>query len=268
MDHLSHLSVLTVSGSDAREFLQGQMTQNIEDINDEMVFLTSFCNPKGRVLATAFIQYWNKAYYLILNAELIEDLHAWLSRYIMRSDVKINIDGISVFGVDEEMDKQNDFLLLSDSHLQTLRRLVNDNSRFLLLSSIDLPTRYGTMSEHDWKYEDFSNGIPIINKASSLKYIPQMLNLHELGAISFSKGCYTGQEVVAKVQHRGKIKQKLVWSVTSGNIPLETQADVMNGEQKVGTLATVLYDHEMKENYCLAVVNTIDADADLTIKIN
>ena len=98
MDKLEHLSVIKVSGEDADEFLQGQMTQSTEAINNDLLHLTSFCNPQGRVLATALIQSWNEAYYLILSSDLIDDLITCLNRYILRSKVCLNKEEINIFG--------------------------------------------------------------------------------------------------------------------------------------------------------------------------
>ena len=99
MKKLEHLSVLKISGSDAGEFLQGQMTQSIDDINVHQLHLTCICNPQGRTLATALVQLWDNAYYLILNSDLIEDLTTWLSRYILRSEVILSNEAINIYGI-------------------------------------------------------------------------------------------------------------------------------------------------------------------------
>ena len=89
MKTLEHLSVLKISGDDATEFLQGQMTQDTGELNDDQIHLTSFCNPQGRIIATSLIQYRNEAYYLILSSDLIDDLKSHLQRYILRSKVTV-----------------------------------------------------------------------------------------------------------------------------------------------------------------------------------
>jgi folate-binding protein YgfZ len=78
--------------------------------------------------------------------------------------------------------------------------------------------------------------IPIIHKESSEKFIPQMLNLDILNAVSFSKGCYTGQEVVARVQHRGKIKQRMFKIKTESKSLVSAGSEIHHGTKKVGTV--------------------------------
>ena len=232
MKKLEHLSVLKISGSDAGEFLQGQMTQSIDDINDHQLHLTCFCNPQGRALATALVQLWDNAYYLILNSDLIEDLTTWLSRYILRSEVILSNEAINIYGISEKH-KNNAIEAFSGTDNYSLRFLANDQTRLILLADEDRDSCQ-TMDQNHWIVKDIKMGIPLINKLNSLEYIPQMLNLDLLNAISFSKGCYTGQEVVARVQHRGKIKQRLYQFEAQTGTVFAPQKPVMNKDKTVG----------------------------------
>jgi folate-binding protein YgfZ len=244
MDKLEHLSVIKVSGDDAEEFLQGQMTQSTEAINNELIHLTSFCNPQGRVLATALIQYWNEAYYLILRTDLIDDLIAWLSRYILRSNVILSNEEINIFGISED-EKKNIDESYSLSSSQSLKRLVNDQTRLILLSYED-EGKFQTIDKEKWIIQDINTGIPLIGKLNSLEYIPQMLNLDHLNAISFSKGCYTGQEVVARVEHRGKIKQRLYKIEVTTNVFHFEQNEIICTGKKVGNVVISIFDIQDK----------------------
>ena len=108
--------------------------------------------------------------------------------------------------------------------------------------------------------------IPIINKESSEKFIPQMLNLDILNAVSFSKGCYTGQEVVARVQHRGKIKQRMFKIKTNSENPISAGSEICHESKKVGT---VLISSKNNDVYIsLAVINCSDAKKQLSIGKN
>jgi len=269
MKRLEHLSILKISGDDAKEFLQGQMTQSTDELNDDQIHLTSFCNPQGRVIATALIQFWNEAYYLILGSDLLDDLTICLSRYILRSKVILTKNEINIFGVFKKDTSKIDSRFNSDS----LKSLSNDPERFILLSN-----KYqgeDTIDMNNWILEDIKSGIPLINKINSLEYIPQMLNLDHLEGISFTKGCYTGQEVVARVQHRGKIKQRMyqveieefpeIYS-NQGMIPddfISPQVEVRNIDKKVGSV--VISSLKDSFGYGLAVINISDADKDLSI---
>ena len=262
MDKLEHLSVIKVSGDDADEFLQGQMTQSTEAINNELIHLTSFCNPQGRVLATALIQSWNGAYYLILSKDLIDDLIAWLSRYILRSEVTISNEELNIFGISED-EKKNIDESYSLSSSQSLKRLANDETRLILLSYDD-EEKFQTIDKGKWIIQDINAGIPLIGKLNSLEYIPQMLNLDHLNAISFSKGCYTGQEVVARVEHRGKIKQRLYKIEAVTDDFLLPQSQIIDMDKKVGNVVI----SSLSDNVCngLGVINISAAGKNLSTK--
>jgi len=256
MKRLEHLSVLKISGDDAKEFLQGQMTQSTDELNDDQIHLTSFCNPHGRVIATALIQFWNEAYYLILGSDLLDDLTTCLSRYILRSKVILTKNEINIFGVFKK-----DTSKIVDSDSDSLKSLSNDPERFILLSN-----EYqgdDTIDMNNWILEDIKNGIPLINKINSLEYIPQMLNLDHLEGISFTKGCYTGQEVVARVQHRGKIKQRMYQLEIEADDFVSPQVEVKNIDKKVGSVVI----SSLKDSFCygLAVINISDVDKNLSI---
>ena len=105
--------------------------------------------------------------------------------------------------------------------------------------------------------------IPIINKESSEKFIPQMLNLDILNAVSFSKGCYTGQEVVARVQHRGKIKQRMFKIKTDSQNLISAGSEIHHGSKKVGTV--VISKSIDNSIICLAVINSADSKSQLNI---
>ena len=256
MKKLEHLSVLTISGDDANEFLQGQMTQTTDALDDKQIHLTSFCNPQGRVMATALIQLWNEAYHLILSSDLIDDLTNHLSRYILRSKVILNKNEINVFGIYKKDTKS-----IVNSDNQSLRSLFNDHERFILLSN-----EYqgqDSIDKENWVLEDIKCGIPVIKKINSLEYIPQMLNLDNLEGISFSKGCYTGQEVIARVQHRGKIKQRLYRIEAKTDEILLPQNEIRHMDKKVGHV--VISSLNKSVCYGLAVINIVDSDKDLSV---
>ena len=262
MDKLEHLSVIKVSGEDASEFLQGQMTQSTETINNDLLHLTSFCNPQGRVLVTALIQTWNEAYYLILSSDLIDDLITCLSRYILRSKVYLSKEEINIFGINVSKKNNSDQSLMQSKN-QSLRPLANDDSRLILLSDLDEGKKSHTINKEDWIIQDINTGIPLISKINSLKYIPQMLNLDDLNAISFTKGCYTGQEVVARVQHRGKIKQRMYQLEIKTDDFLSPQVEVRNIDKKVGSVVISARNNNIY--HALAVINIDDADKNLSI---
>jgi len=254
MKDLEHLRILTISGEDAGELLQGQMTQDVRKLEDGKIHITSFCNVQGRVIASAFIQERNDQYDLILSSEIIDDLENHLQRYILRSKVIIEQSDEKTFGA-----YKSD--INEDS--KECRSLKNDPKRVLTLSSQVPESIDNFITSEEWIRCDIENSIAIINKESTEKFIPQMLNLDILDAVSFSKGCYTGQEVVARVQHRGKIKQRMFKFKTENEDLISHGSEIHHESKKVGTVVI----SKLIDNYSigLAVINSADNESQLNI---
>ena len=267
MNHLSHLSTLSFSGSDAKEFLQGQMTQDINSISDQSYKMTSILNPKGRIIVTGLIKEFKGNIFFIISKDLSEDCVQWLSRYILRSDVKISIEKNYIFGLNNENQKQ---LFKYDGNQQQLNisPISMDHSRCILLADDEVSLKdksIESINESEWILSDIKRGLPILSKESSEKYIPQMINLDLLEGISFSKGCYTGQEVVARVQHRGKIKQRMFHITTESNkCEIEHQSEIMHENSKVGSLVNSIINKDILHS--LAVINIDDSEKKLILK--
>ena len=267
MNHLSHLSTLSFSGSDAKDFLQGQMTQDINSISDQSYKMTSILNPKGRIIVTGLIKEFKGNIFFIISKDLSKDCVQWLSRYILRSDVKISIEKNYIFGLNNENQKQ---LFKYDGNQQQLNisPISMDHSRCILLADDEVSLKdksIESINESEWILSDIKRGLPILSKESSEKYIPQMINLDLLEGISFSKGCYTGQEVVARVQHRGKIKQRMFHITAESNkSEIEHQSEIMHENSKVGSLVNSIMNKNILHS--LAVINIDDSEKKLILK--
>ena len=254
MKDLEHLRVLTISGEDAGELLQGQMTQDIRKLEDEKIHITSFCNVQGRVIASAFIQGRNDQYDLILSSEIIDDLENHLKRYVLRSKVVIEQSIEKTFGA---------FKSDVNEDSEEYRSLKNDPERVLILSAQAPESIDNFITREEWIRCDIENKIAIIDKESSEKFIPQMLNLDILDAVSFSKGCYTGQEVVARVQHRGKVKKRMYKINIKETDSVDPHTQIMAQKKSVGNI--VLSKKIANDCICLAVINQVDSTSELTV---
>ena len=239
MNHLSHLSILSFSGSDVKDFLQGQMTQDINSISNQSYKMTSILNPKGRMIVSGLIKRSEDIFFLIISKDLSEDILNWLSRYILRSDVIITIEDFNIIGLDNVNHKK----LINhqdDSQQLNISPIDVDKDRYILIINNRVVTKDNSIQsikENDWTLADIKSGLAIIDKNNSEKYIPQMINLDLLEGISFSKGCYTGQEVVARVQHRGKIKQRMFHIIIESNSnEIDARSEVMCEDKKVGSI--------------------------------
>jgi len=213
---LSSLSLIRISGDDASSFLQGQLTNDVDalDLNWQ---LTGYCNPKGRLLA--LMKLWRDsygAYYALLEDELCEPTIKRLQMYVMRSKVvieKLEDRLIQGFASIEDLNSVKP-LLSQDIDLQKQHQLISSdeetiliiNNRAILIGKENLSD---STFDKEWALLNINEGLPSLKASSSEIFVPQMINLDLLDAINFKKGCYTGQEIVARMHYLGKLKQRL-----------------------------------------------------------
>ena len=275
IEKLEHLGIVVIKGGDSAEFLQGQMTQDIYSIKDSEATLTSVLNPQGRIISTAFVFKWGESFILMVSNEVLDKLIAWLSRFILRSEVVITKLEDSIFGLNQENAKKlcnilnvetNDISFESDeSCLKTIE--ADDERAFLIGKSENLldDLSISTLTTKDWKMSDINAGIPIIYGENIEKFIPQMVNLDLINGISFSKGCYTGQEIVARVQHKGKVKQRM-FRITgkASNKKIDSGSAIFFADTKVGTVIESLEDNGHIN--ALGVINNDASKKELSVE--
>jgi tRNA-modifying protein YgfZ len=218
---LTHLAVLTVTGNDAARLLQGQLTCNVNDINEAQSSLAAMCNPKGRVISTFLLVKNGDGFILILPEELSETIKKRLQMYVLRSDVKItdSSDTHCLLGLCEPELSPKPFSTILEQNIikisfpgLTKRQLLitGPDNAISLWSEYTLSKKYHQASQDEWRYLDILAEIPWLTTETSEEFIPQMINLDKLGGISFNKGCYTGQEIVARTHYLGKSKRGMV----------------------------------------------------------
>lgn len=217
---IAHLGVLTIAGRDAATFLQGQMTCNINDISDTKSSLGAICNPKGKVISTFLLVKDGDAFLMVLPQALLAAVQKRLQMYVLRADVRLidSTDERCLIGLREGEPQVDD---AQKSVFATTRQAtiaVDFDKRRLLIVSLDqaqsvwseqLALGFVPETSAQWRYFDIIAGIPWLTAATSEAFIPQMLNLDKLGGISFNKGCYTGQEIVARTHYLGKAKREM-----------------------------------------------------------
>ena len=256
MKHLDHFSIISISGADSTEFIQGQMTQDISAIGDDEARMTAILNPQGRVMSTALIMHWDDSIILVLNKDTVDDLIVWLSRFILRSKVTVSRLEAHIYGLNQNLANIESDSLDLEKEIFCLRSIETDAERTLLITKSlhDFSkSSITTMSSRNWQLADIQAGIPIIYKENIAKFIPQMINLDLINGISFNKGCYTGQEIVARVQHRGKIKRRMFHiSTQQSNTEIRPGTPVLLGDSEVGTIIqSVQYKNQI---HSLAVI--------------
>ena len=204
---LSRYGLLAVTGADARAFLHAQLTNDIANLSHDRAALAGWCTAKGRLLASFLVIPSAEGFLLQLARDLAPAVTKRLSMFILRSKVRIAdlSESWVQYGIWDDSAPAGE--VTWDGAVATVRV---DAGRFLRLgpgASLSLtPGR----SEDDWTLAEIRAGRPLISAATQDQFVPQMVNFEALGAINFQKGCYPGQEIVARAQYRGQVKRRLV----------------------------------------------------------
>lgn len=253
---LPTFAVIAVTGRDARTFLQGQLTNDILGLERHPGMLAASCNRQGRVLATMRLAARGDEVLLVLQRALANTLIAQLSRFVLRADVRFEDRSrqLQVVGlIDAEPDARWSQAAASAAGLVML---VASPRRILLAGSpASLDAALGAVPHADpadWDRSCIADGEPWILPATAALWLPQMLNLDLLGGVSFSKGCYVGQEIVARAQHLGQLKRRTLRYLGPPDAQLAPAQALFSGE----TLAAqvVACAREETATHCLAVV--------------
>ena len=250
---LPHLAILDVTGDDAQSFLHAQVPSDIRTLNAERAQISGWCTAKGRLLTTFVIWPIENGYRLVLAADVRDAIAKRLKMYVMRLKVQVTPATDVVYGLLSPATQLNDHPLPTAewqvAHIDQLTAIRLDSTRDLLTGpESELQALAGTEATNNavaWILSDIAQGFPLVVQATSEHYVPQMVNLDKLGGVSFKKGCYPGQEIVARTHYLGKIKRHL-YRVASAH-PLtagaEVRSSVLNG-QACGSLLTAAPDAE------------------------
>jgi tRNA-modifying protein YgfZ len=209
---LDDLAALRISGVDAQRFLQGQVSSDVTQLRPGRCLLAGYHNPQGRAIALLrLILAAPNEVLAILPRELAGDVARRLSKYILRAKVKLDdVSGsFNIHGLIAAGDSQPP----APSPESMLARIADAPARWLHVSPADAKTAPGGDRQR-WRAFDIAGGQPQVYAATSEEFIAQMLNLDALGAIAFDKGCYTGQEVIARAHYRGRVKRRMQRFVT------------------------------------------------------
>jgi len=201
---LSRYGILAVSGADARDFLHAQLTKDIANLPPDRAALAGWCTAKGRLLATMLVIPSKNEFLLQLARDLAPIVAQRLSMFILRSKVKIadESDAWAQYGVwDAELDVAG---VAWEGTTVTVR--VGER-RFLRIGKDS--SENCKAGEEAWTLQEIRAGRPLISAATQDRFVPQMVNLETLGGVDFDKGCYPGQEIVARAQHLGQVKRRM-----------------------------------------------------------
>ncbi len=229
LNDLSHFGLIQVEGEDALQFLQGQMTNDMREVTDEHSNLSGWCTAKGRLMASFRVFRLGGDYYLQTPQEHIASLLKRLRMYVLRSKVTITdaSDQLARFGLTGECAEsllkaqfttvpasQNGAMEINDL---VVIRMPGPTPRYEIIGPAtnliklweDFESKATRMSSSFWALQEIRAGIPSVFPETIEAFVPQMLNMQLIDGVSFTKGCYTGQEVVARMQYLGKLKRRM-----------------------------------------------------------
>ncbi|MAM59749.1 MAG: aminomethyltransferase [Salinicola sp.] len=274
---LTHLSILECDGPDAARFLQGQTSANVEHADGDFAPLTAFCTPKGRMIANAeVLRVAAERYWLLLHASLAASLATQLGKYAPFYKVKLShredlaligmigspASWASAAGVTDL--PRLDWHMTQQDGTVALRQPADRPRVMLILPASEAAARWESLSRSAgvadtalWRRADIDAGIAWLTADHSDAFLPQMINWEALGGISFRKGCYTGQEVVARAHFRGQVKRRLRIASVEGTSPPAIGDEIRNAEAKrVGEIFQAVNGDTPEECPALAVLNT------------
>ena len=266
---LSEYRILTIRGADAQTFLQGQFTQDVQAATTDSARLSAYCTAKGRMLASFII--WQQAqpqapqeavYQLMVRSDIADSFARRLRMFVLRAKVTIEETALTPYAywagentiVNTPLARPEPWqIIATESTLQFGLPATGGLQRGILIAETGIDSIQAQPGlPEQWAVLDILAGLPWVEKASQEMFIPQDLNLDAIGAISFTKGCYPGQEVVARSHYRGKLKRRMLNGICH-NPPAATVApgtditDRTNTKEPSGqivnaaTLADTLY---------------------------
>lgn len=281
---LSTFGVLKFEGPEAKTYLQGQITSDISKLTEDSVQFSCQCDSKGKVISSFYLLAQDDAYLLIGFTQSLQASLAAFKKFAVFAKVDITdiSDEVRLYGLDAKGAKQlssasiieqlpTEKMQLTRSKDKVVFKLPDNSERFICLTSQSLPEESHIGTEQDWLVADIQAGIPHLLGNVSAEYIPQMLNLQALDAISFTKGCYMGQETVARAKYLGKNKRAgyILQGQLTDKVPQDDTIEMQLGEnwRRAGTIANIVSSEQGGTTWVFAVLpNDIEHDAVLRFK--
>ncbi|MEQ1801743.1 MAG: folate-binding protein [Gammaproteobacteria bacterium] len=211
---LDDLRILAVTGSDRAAFLQGQLTQDVATARPDLTVMAGWADAKGRLLFAGHLFVarlgTDEALALLVPADLADALLKRLRMYILRAKAQATLLDVPLAGL---------IGAPADPGASQCVRLHGHGERHLLLGGPAAHPGDIAGPRSDWRLSDIRAGLPAVVAATTGEFVPQMVNLDLLGGISFTKGCYTGQEIVARMKYLGRVKRRMLRFGTPGDAP-------------------------------------------------
>ena len=258
---------IKVAGTDAEKFLQGQFSNDISSIKEDSYQFSSYSTNQGKVISLLRIIKDQDSFLLLLTTDISEYFMSKLSMYVLMSKVKIEImSNYKVYGLsgtasvetiknnnyENSVFEKEDCYILNNTSERVSSAIVihKSNDKLDSLPRFFTSMSFSSLEFNTNKLADMMRGFLRIDMTTKEKYIPQVLNMEILNGISYKKGCYTGQEIVARTHYLGKIKKRIFSIETESesmkygdvihNVDSESIGEVISNTQDVQSLNIAL----------------------------
>ena len=248
---LTHMGVIRVVGEDAVTFLQGQLTQDVAQLGLSEARLAAFCNAKGRMQAS-FVVFKRSPddILMVCSRDILPATLKRLSMFVMRAKAKLSdasaefmLHGLTGEAVTSQGGNSSRVWSKTDANGASLVVLppAVGSARALWCAPVDTPPpSLAKIELFQWQWLSVRSGVAMIKQAIFEAFVPQMLNYESVGGVNFKKGCYPGQEIVARSQFRGTLKRRAY--IVHAEAPLDVGQEVFHSadaEQPCGLVASV-----------------------------
>lgn len=283
---LNSVSAISLSGEEQAKYLQGQVTCDVNNLAQEKLLTGAHCNAKGKVFSAFRLIERNKEYLLIQPSSSIAQSLSELQKFGVFAKVEISqasdLNFLAIAGnnasakMAELFEQVPDTLTpVVESDSTTLIYIAGKINRYLIiadderLANISATFDFPVFHDKVWQLLEITEGFPMLSEQNIAEYVPQMLNLQAINGISFTKGCYLGQETVARMQYLGKNKRALysligkTSNVTAGDI---IEKKIGDNWRKAGDVLSVYQASNEQTNIQAILANDVEPSTELRIK--
>jgi len=257
--------VIVFTGDNAADFLQGQLTADIGQLNDQNFLLTAYCNPQGRIWCIGRLWREGVHFYLLLPQQITTETAQDLQKYAALSRVKVEIK------TDYHIIPTHTANLATLNLPAGIKILPINKQRALIIApkELNVNTSAMEMTTNEWELAEIRDGIPNIWQQTLSALLPHDVNLPELNAVSFDKGCYKGQEIVARMQYRGQRKKHLYYAICPATYPVQPGDKIFIKEEKVGEIVSIALNNQNQYEFLAVLPDAIvEQNAELYVNNN
>ncbi len=267
LDGEDGLAALKVSGEERISFLNGQLTNDVSLLEPSTTMLAGWCNNKGRLVTICQLVDWQDSIWLIMPAGIVESVHKKLSMYLLRAKATIEIAPVTIIGLGDGADGEtaNAAADVYSDENGFIAKVCGDSTRsiYVIPDIVDVDNEEIDEVEPGYFWlRGVQSGIPRILPETQEEFVAQQVNLDLLDGISFKKGCYIGQEIIARTQNLGRIKRRSLLFRITGDAPAPGGKLYAEGKA-AGQIVDAISDGS--ETHFLAVVSLDKAALELSL---